>query len=170
MKRLVLSKIDQLIYFFIIKNVDVMPKRFVKLIANYYPDARARKLYWGKLGVHMGENTYPNLGFQSTSNGEKLVTIGNNVSIAPYVTLVTESCANNGKVINEIPYVKEKLTKKEQIIIEDEVWIGANVTILPGVSIGKCSVIGAGSIVTKDVEPYSIYLGTPARKVKNLNS
>ncbi len=168
MKKIILSKLDELIFNFLVKNNDIMPKRFVKIIANYYTDARIRKIYWEKLGVKMGENTYPNLGFQSTSNGENLVFIGDNVSIAPNVMLITDSCANNGHVINEIPYVKNRLTKKDKIIIEDEVWIGANVTILPGVTVGKCSVIGAGSLVTKDVEAYSIYTGIPARKTKNL--
>jgi acetyltransferase-like isoleucine patch superfamily enzyme len=168
MKKIILLKLDQCIFNFLKKNINVMPKRFTKMIANYYSDARIRKMYWGKLGVKMGENTYPNLGFQSTSNGEDLVFIGDNVSIAPNVVLITDSCANNGDIINEIPYVKDRLTKKEKIIIEDEVWIGTNVTILPGVTVGKCSIIGAGSLVTKDVEPYSIYTGTPAKKSKSL--
>ena len=145
-----------------------MPKRFVKFIANQYPDARVRKVYWEILGVIMGNNTYPNLGFQSTSNGEKLVFIGDNVSISPYVTFIPESSANNGLEINNIDYIKRYLTKKEKIIVEDDVWIGANVTILPGVIIGKCSVIGAGSVVTKNVEPYSIYAGIPAKKIRDL--
>ena len=143
-----------------------MPKRLIKLVANYYTDARIRKLYWGKLGVHMGTNTFPNLGFQSTSNGEELVYIGNNVSIAPNVVLITDSCANNGNMINQISYVADKLTRKDKIVIEDEVWIGANVTILPGITIGTCSVIGAGSVVTKDVDPFCIYAGIPAKKIR----
>src|SRR5690554_4030418 len=101
-----------------------MPKRFIKLFANYYTDARIRKLYWKKLGVHMGDNTYPNLGFQSTSNGEELVNIGRNVSIAPNVVMISDSNANNGNIINQIPYVKNTLTKKDRIVVEDEVWIG----------------------------------------------
>jgi acetyltransferase-like isoleucine patch superfamily enzyme len=84
------------------------------------------------------------------------------------LTCVTESSANNGKAINEIPYVTNVLTETSPIIVEDEVWIGANVTILPGVKIGKCSVIGAGSVVTADVEPYSIYAGVPAKKIRCL--
>lgn len=143
-------------------------KRFVKLVANYYTDARIRKLYWNKLGVLMGDNTYPNLGFQSTSNGEELVIIGRNVSIAPNVVMIPDSNANNGHIINQIPYVNKTLTKKGKIIVEDEVWIGANVTILPGVTIGTCSIIGAGSVVTKNVDPYSIYVGIPARKIREL--
>lgn len=56
----------------------------------------------------------------------------------------------------------------EDIIIEDDVWIGANAIILPGVRVGRHSVIGAGSVVTKSVEPFSLYAGVPARKIKDL--
>lgn len=56
---------------------------------------------------------------------------------------------------------------KGSIIIEDDVWIGANVIILSGVTIGRGSVIGAGSIVTKDVPRYSIACGNPARVIKS---
>lgn len=53
------------------------------------------------------------------------------------------------------------------VIINDDVWIVANVTILKGVKIGEGSVIAAGSVVTKDVEPYCIYGGVPAKKLKH---
>lgn len=168
MLKYLLIKIDTFIFKFLNKNVEIMPKRLIKLVANYYTDARIRKLYWSKLGVHMGENTFPNLGFQSTSNGESLVFIGKNVSIAPNVLMIAESNANNGDIINQIPYIRDTLTKKDKIIVEDEVWIGANVTILPGVTVGTCSVIGAGSLVISDVESYSIYAGIPAKKIRNL--
>ncbi len=52
-------------------------------------------------------------------------------------------------------------------IIEDDVWVGYNCTIMSGVKIGRGSVIAAGSVVTKDVEPYSIYAGVPAKKIKS---
>lgn len=53
------------------------------------------------------------------------------------------------------------------IRIEEDSWIGANVVILKGVSIGKGAVVAAGSVVTKNVEPYSVYAGCPARKIKS---
>lgn len=168
MPKFILHFIDKKVFKILENNVDKMPKRFIKLVANYYTDARIRKLYWRKMGVFMGENTFPNLGFQSTTNGEDLVIIGDNVSIAPNVVLITDSCANNGKLINQIPYVAEILTKKDKIIIQDDAWIGANVTILPGTTIGTCSVIGAGSVVTNDVEPFCIYAGVPAKKIRQL--
>ena len=54
----------------------------------------------------------------------------------------------------------------KNIVVEDDVWIGSRVTILPGVKIGKGSVIAAGAIVTKDVLPYSIMGGIPAKIIK----
>lgn len=165
-----LDAIDEILFKILSKHIEIMPRRFIKLIANYYPDARIRKAYWRKLGVNMGKNTYPNLGFQSTSDGEDLVFIGDNVSIAPYVTFIPESSANNGVEINNIDYVKNKLSRKEKIIVEDEVWIGANVTILPGVLIGRCSVIGAGSVVVRNVEAFSVYAGSPAKKIRDLRN
>ena len=53
------------------------------------------------------------------------------------------------------------------ITVGDDVWIGANVTVLPGVTIGSNTVIGAGSVVTKDVPPYTIVGGNPARVIGN---
>jgi len=55
------------------------------------------------------------------------------------------------------------------IVIEDEAWIGANVVVLAGVTIGKHCIIAAGSVVTKDVPPYSVAVGNPARVLKKYN-
>lgn len=163
-----LSHLDQFLYDFLMKNVSIMPTRFSKWIAYYYPDARIRKEYLTKTNVFMEEGTLANIGLIGVTNADYPVYIGKNVSIAPYCTLVTCSSANNGTSINQIPYVAETLTKMASITIEDNVWIGANVTILPGVTIGTHSVIGAGSVVTKDVDPFCIYAGVPAKKIRNL--
>lgn len=166
-----LSYLDDKLYEFLSQNVNTMPLRFVKLIAHYYTDARIRKLYWNRLGISMGEGTFANLGLKlATNENKECVTIGNHVSIAPNVTFVAESSANNGHEINTFEYVKNNLTKAENITVEDEVWIGANVTILPGVTIGRCSVVGSGSVVIDDIEPYSIYVGTPAKKIRDLKT
>ena len=55
------------------------------------------------------------------------------------------------------------------IVIEDETWVGANVVILAGVTVGKHCIIAAGSVVTKDVPAYSVAVGNPARVVKKYN-
>jgi acetyltransferase-like isoleucine patch superfamily enzyme len=61
-----------------------------------------------------------------------------------------------------------KNIKMADIIIEDKVWIGFNVIILKGVKIGEGAVIGAGSVVTKDVPPYHIVAGNPAKIIKKI--
>lgn len=160
--------LDKQLYEVLLSCVDIMPSRLCKLIANYYTDARIRKLYWKKLGIEMGEGTFANLGLAIAAGNEGKVLIGNNVSIAPNVTFVPCSEPNNGIEISKIPFVCDKLIKTENIIVEDEVWIGANVTVLPGCHIGRCSVIGAGAVVTGDIEPYHVYAGVPAKKIRNL--
>jgi len=167
---MMLKGLDEKIYTLLNDHVDDMPMRFVKMIAYYYTDARIRKKYWKRLGVSMGEGTFSNLGMVVTTpqHGDVWVEIGDHVSIAPHVSFICSEEANNGTEICEIPYVKEQITREGKIIIKDNVWIGANVTILSGVTVGKCTVIGAGSVVLHDLEPYSIYAGVPARKIRAL--
>lgn len=61
---------------------------------------------------------------------------------------------------------KDDVNSKGDIVIEDDVWIGSNASILSGVTIGRGAVIAAGAVVNKDVEPYAVYGGVPARKIK----
>lgn len=164
-----IAKLDNFIYQVLDKKIDKMPSKVIKVVALYYPDARIRKKYLQKMGVLMGNGTYANLGLKVVPSEKEIsVKIGDNVSIAPNVTFIANSAPNNGKEILKIDYIREKLIKDETIIIDNEVWIGANVTILPGIKVGKCSVIGAGSVVVDDVEPYSIYAGVPAKKIREL--
>lgn len=164
-----LAEIDGHIFGFFRDNVDKIPTRIRKFLAYFYPDARIRKQYLQEQNIHMGNNTFANLGLLTSVSDRAGVEIGDNVSIAPGVCFVTKSEPNNGKLLKVLPEIKNRLTKEKSIIVEDEVWIGANVTILPGVRIGRCSVIGAGSMVIDDVEEYSIYAGVPARKLKALS-
>lgn len=165
------ERLDQFVYDRLTALVDVLPMRLVKLVAYYYTDARVRKLYWRRLGLEMGEGTYANLGLVLIAGGnEPTVHIGRNVSIGPGVTFITKAAANNGQEIHTLPYVREHLTVEGDIVVEDEAWLGANITVLPGVHIGRCAVIGAGSVVTKDVEPYSVYVGVPARRIRDLRT
>jgi acetyltransferase-like isoleucine patch superfamily enzyme len=93
------------------------------------------------------------------------ISIGNDVIIGPSVTFISE----NHKFNDLSKPIRLQGETKKGIIIEDNVWIGANVTILDGVTIGKGSIIAAGSVVTKDVETLSIYGGVPAKFLKKRN-
>lgn len=167
-KKWILKELDERIYRFLDKNCKIMPKRFCKWIAYFYTDARIRKKYWKRLHVYMGRGTYNNIGMIAINSENTVIKIGKNVSIAPYVTFIAESDANNAKQLKKIPYVRNHLEKAESIIVKDEVWIGANVTILPGIVVGEGAVIGAGSIVTKNLESYCVYSGIPAKKMYHL--
>ena len=94
------------------------------------------------------------------------ISIGNNVSIAHNVSILSfdHDYSDTSKPIKDAP-----LTLKE-IVIENDVWIGAAARILGGVRIGTGSVIGAGAVVTKDIPPMSIAVGVPARVIKSRNS
>jgi acetyltransferase-like isoleucine patch superfamily enzyme len=67
-----------------------------------------------------------------------------------------------------IPPFKRKLFSKGPIVIENDVWVGENVCIMPGIHIGHHSVIGAGSVVTKDIPAYSLAVGSPAKIIKTI--
>ncbi len=93
------------------------------------------------------------------------VTMGNDIMLAQHV--VMSGLNHQYQDVNQ-PISTQTCTTAE-IVIEDEVWIGANAVITAGVTIGKHAVVAAGSIVTKDVPPYSIVGGNPARLLKQYN-
>lgn len=89
--------------------------------------------------------------------------IGDNVMIAPYVAFIA-----NRKEVNTTDVLMSTARKEKgkKVIIEDDVWIGRNAIVMPGIKIGEGSIIGAGSVVTKDVEPFSVMGGVPAILIK----
>lgn len=99
------------------------------------------------------------------STGAK-ITIGNKVLFGPHVFIITGNHQINqiGTYITDVEHKTEKCD--EDVIIEDDVWIGAGAIILKGVTIGRGSVIGAGSVVTKSTKPYSINAGNPCRFIR----
>lgn len=113
----------------------------------------------GKLLLrHCGKNVNIEKGAQFSSE----ISLGDNSGIG--VNIYTSNhCTDR----TDIPMWKQGFTRANPVVIGDDVWIGARVTILPGVHIGKGSVIGAGSVVTKDVPEYSVVGGNPARVLKS---
>lgn len=93
------------------------------------------------------------------------VTLGNNINIAQNVVM---SGLNHGYEDVSLP-PREQKCSTSLITIEDDCWIGANVVITAGVNVGKHSVIAAGSVVTKDVPPFSIVAGNPAKLIRQYN-
>ena len=97
-------------------------------------------------------------------NGQGGVTIGNSVMVAAFVAMFA---ANHQFDDPSLPILEQGTSTKGGIKIEDDVWIGTHAVILDGVIIGRGSVIGAGAVVTRNVHPYSVMTGVPAKCVRS---
>lgn len=107
--------------------------------------------------VHMGNHVFINSNCLMMARGG--ITIEDDVQIAANASLISN---------NHDPYKRMVLLCKP-VLIKQGAWIGANAVILPGVRIGKHSIVGAGSVVTKDVPDYAVVVGNPAKVVKMLD-
>ena len=115
---------------------------------------------WGR-HTHLGNNVYAN--FNLTLVDDTHIYIGDYVMIAPNVTIATA-----GHPID--PDLRRKVGQFNlPVHIMENVWIGANSVVLPGVTIGKNSVIGAGSIVTKDIPENVVAVGNPCKVVRPIS-
>ncbi len=115
---------------------------------------RPSSYYGGDLGAGliMGDNS--SIGPHGYVGCSGKITIGNNVMFGPKCSLFAEN-----HVFSSIEEsIKSQGVKQAEIVVEDDCWIGSNVIILAGVTIGKGSVVGAGTVVTKDIAPGSIVL------------
>jgi len=112
----------------------------------------------GKISMGAGSSISDNCSLNGASCG---IEIGEDVMIAPGCVIVA---FNHAYARLDIPMSRQGWVEKP-VRIEDDVWIGANCTVTCGVTIGKGSIVAAGSVVNRDVEPYSIVGGVPARKL-----
>lgn len=137
--------------------------------------------FWKLFVKHMGDNVYimPKCLLYSPGN----ISIGNNVSINHHTYLTGAGGLDIGNWVMfgtncnvlttnhryddyKVPMMLQGFSSGK-VIIEDDVWIGSSVIILPNVKIGKGSIVAAGSVVNKDVPPYSIVGGVPAKLLKS---
>jgi len=105
---------------------------------------------------------YTRIGLHNTIIGP--VTIGHHVNLAQGITVT----ALNHKFENPDIRIDEQGVSTKPVVIGNDIWVGANAVILPGITIGDHSVIAAGAIVTKDVPPHSLVAGVPAKVIKQI--
>lgn len=103
------------------------------------------------------------IGDNSILDGRNGITVGNNVVFASNVRIWTEQHDHRD------PYFRCKTQEHKPVVIDDRAWIGSHTIILHSVHIGEGAVVAAGAVVTKDVEPYTIVAGIPAKKVGERN-
>lgn len=121
---------------------------------NFYYPFRVEEPSQLEVGSGVSIGTYVHMWCQAG------VSIGNHVFIGSHAAITSVTHDYNRATLPNIG---------KPIVIEDGVWIGTHAIIMPGVTVGKGAVVGANSVVTRDVEPYSIVIGSPARHYKYRN-
>ena len=112
--------------------------------------------------IYLGNNVRITMDCCIWAEQNSKIVFGDNVLVGPGVKIF---CGNHGTALNGIPMTYQDRHEKD-IIIGNDVWIGANSVITSGVSIGDGAVVAAGSVVTKDVGNYNIVGGVPAKLIK----
>jgi acetyltransferase-like isoleucine patch superfamily enzyme len=120
-------------------------------------------IFTNKHNVSIGNHVLINTGCYFESMAP--IVIGNNVLIGYGTTFLT----TNHNFKNSKLRINEQGIISKQITIQDDVWIGARAIILSGITVGKGSVVAAGAVVTKNVEPFSVVAGVPARLISKRN-
>lgn len=165
-----MRKIFYIIYYLLAKNLPNMLK------GNYFRQLIARKLF-AKCGkniiirkgavfgsgdnIVLGNNS--RIGAHSIIMVREQLIIGDNVEMGPDVIILDYNHAFGSR---DIPIINQGYSPAKQIVINDNVWIGARTIILPGVHIEKGAIIGAGSVVTKNIPEFSIAAGNPAKVLR----
>lgn len=163
-----------LVYIMIAKH---LPSSDTRILGKF--SKKARQLCVSVLFAKCGDNVNVEQG-ASFSGGSKIeigdnsgigkncqvpfdIKIGGNVMMAPEVVIIGQN--HRFEQIN-IPMAFQGIREYEPVVINDDVWIGTRAVILPGVRIGEGAIIGACAVVTKDVPPYAIVAGNPAKVIK----
>ncbi len=113
--------------------------------------------------IEVGDNV--NLGIACVVLSESRVVIGDNCIFAAHCYLVAGG--NHDFSRTDIPVIQQPSVSRGGITVEPNVWLGVRVTVLDGVTIGRDSVVGAGSLVTRDIPPFSVAAGVPARVIRS---
>lgn len=184
-------RLKKLIDNIVMNQRDARPRWYIRLLAPLYQRrGRDSKIYGS---VRMDTPPYRRfwLGRRSVvesycciNNAVGDVVIGDYTRIGLHCTVIGPACIGNhvnlaqGIVVTALNHIFNDDTKRideqgvstKSVIIEDDVWIGANAVILPGVTIGQHSVVAAGAVVTHDVPPYTVVGGVPAKVIKKLRN
>ena len=182
-------RLKRLLDYLIMNQRDARPRWYIRLLAPLYQHrGRGSKIYWSvrmdtppyrkfSLGRHsvvesyscvnnaVGDvviGDYTRIGIHNTIIGP--VTIGNHVNLAQGITVT----ALNHNFEDKNKRIDEQGVSTKPVVIGDDVWIGANAVILPGVTIGKHAVVAAGAVVTTDVPENTVVGGVPAKYIRSL--
>jgi acetyltransferase-like isoleucine patch superfamily enzyme len=143
----------------------MLRKKLLKSLAKISPGNSLRRWLFRKCNYTIGKGVYMGqdiIVIDVLDDRSAALIIGDRVSISPRVTFVVHSAPNWSKIRN---YGYEK---KGRIVIKNDAWIGTGAVILPGIEIGEGAIVGANSVVTKNVPDYTVVGGVPAKKIKTV--
>ena len=182
-------RVKRFLEWLIMNQRDARPRWYIRLLAPMYQyRGRGSKIYWS---VRMDTPPYRRfwLGRKSViesysciNNAVGDVTIGDNTRIGIHCTIIGPVCIGNnvnlaqGITVTALNHnfadtnrrIDEQGISTNPVVIGDDVWIGANAVILPGVTIGRHVVVAAGAVVTRDVPSYCVVAGVPAKVIKEV--
>lgn len=141
----------------------VIPKKLRAIAAGLYLQNCGSDVDVGrhvKLSSNMSLGDRSSIGDFSHLQGE--IVIGNDVMMAPRCALI----ADNHRFTDTTRPMNTQGTEHDKIVIGNDVWLGYGVIVLPGVTVGDGAVCAAGAVITKDVEPYAIVGGNPAKTIR----
>jgi acetyltransferase-like isoleucine patch superfamily enzyme len=141
-------------------------KKLLKLVAKHLPGFGLRISLLRMCGYVIGNRVYIGediIIIDDLGDTQFNLSIGDRASISPRVTFVLHTQPNESRIA---PYVN---SHKGSITIDSDAWIGTGAVILPNVTIGEGAVVGANSVVTRSVAPYTVVGGVPAREIKQVN-
>ena len=182
-------RLKRMVDWLIMNQVETRPRWFIRLLAPLYQhrgrhaiihhsvrmDTPPYRKFWlgdysvvesfacinNAVGdVIIGDHT--RIGLHNTIIGP--VIIGSHVNLAQGITIT----ALNHNFDDSEKRIDQQGISTKEVVLEDDIWVGANAVILPGVTIGKHAVVAAGAIVTKDVPPHSLVAGVPAKVIRQL--
>jgi acetyltransferase-like isoleucine patch superfamily enzyme len=156
----------QVYNWFKVGKLNVVKKKALKSLAKSVPGNSLRIWFLRLSNYRIGKNVY--IGeelviIDDLKDRSVVLVIEDRVAISPRVTFVMHSAPNWSRIRNIIG------DKKGKIRIKQDAWIGTGAVILPGIEIGEGAIVGANSLVTKDVPDYTIVGGIPAKKIETLN-
>ena len=182
-------RLKRMVDWLVMNQVETRPRWFIRLLAPLYQHRGRhaiihhsvrmdtppyRKFWLGDYSVvesfacinnAVGDviiGNHTRIGLHNTIIGP--VTIGSHVNLAQGITIT----ALNHNFDDSEKRIDQQGISTKEVVLEDDIWVGANAVILPGVTIGKHAVVAAGAIVTKDVPPHSLVAGVPAKVIRQI--
>jgi acetyltransferase-like isoleucine patch superfamily enzyme len=146
-------------------KIKKIKKKMLKLIAKHLPGCGLRISLLRVCGYVIGKSVYIGEDIIIIDDLEDThfnLSIGDRASISPRVTFVLHTQPNESRIV---PYVN---SRKGSVTVDSDAWIGTGAVILPDVTIGEGAVVGANSVVTKNVAPYTVVGGVPAKLIKEV--